>query len=119
MHISGGVQSCQEPGSIFQHHSAARAVPANWPGATGEASAARACRTSGSGNLEEQGCELEIVAGRGVPRREAGTAMSEIGGRDGLISMKATGLQVTIWHTPAMIPDEACNPDDTVIDASR
>lgn len=45
LHISGGVQSCQEPGSIFQHHSAARAVPASWPGATGEASAARAWGT--------------------------------------------------------------------------
>lgn len=84
LHISGGVQSCQEPGSIFQHHSAARAVPASWPDATGGASAARARGTRWLGNLEEQGCELEIVAGRRGAQEEAGTAMSEMSGRDGL-----------------------------------
>ena len=38
----------------------------------------------GSGNLEEQECELEIVAGRRGAQEEAGTAMSEMSGTDGL-----------------------------------
>ena len=38
----------------------------------------------GSGNLEEQGCELETVAGRRGAQEEAGTAMSEMSGTDGL-----------------------------------
>lgn len=65
LHISGGVQSCQEPGSIFQHHSAARAaLPAGQMPREGPRQAG-AGEPDGSGDLEEQGCELEMVAARG------------------------------------------------------
>ena len=46
LHISGGVQSCQELGSVFQYHSAAQAVPASWPDAMRGASAGRGWGTS-------------------------------------------------------------------------
>lgn len=42
----------------------------------------------GSGDLEEQGCELEMVVGRGGAQEEAGTAVAEMSRRDGLIFMR-------------------------------
>ena len=38
----------------------------------------------GSGNLEELGCELEMVVGRGGAQEEAGTAAAEMSRRDRL-----------------------------------
>lgn len=84
LHISGGVQAVRsQAASSNTTQQPEQPLPAGQMPREGPQQAG-AGEPDGSGDLEEQGCELEVVAGRGGAQEEAGTAVAEMSRRDGL-----------------------------------